>query len=355
MRVVSLLPSATELFLAINRLDDRSRDGGVSSAAAALVGRSHECDWPPPSEYPALARLPVLTAARTTFESSAQIDHDVREHLAKGESLYRLDTSLLASLRPDLIITQDLCEVCSIDLESVRLATAAMSPRPAVLSLNPHTVEDVFDDLLRIGAATGMESLATRAYVEMRERMYRATEIVPGFADRPVTVFLDWTDPLFVGGHWTPQLIERAGGDHPLNPTSLAEGSDGGAADGPIGQTLRRAGKSIRAEPGAVAAARPAFLFIAPCGLPLEQAVRETDALAGQDWFEGLPAVRTARTRASGSSAQEGGVWCIDGAQMFNRPGPRLVEAQEFLAAVLQGREDIMPPGFPCVRWRARR
>lgn len=339
MRIVSLLPSATELLLAIT--------GRVDHPRVQLVGRSHECDWP---EDPTagLASLPALTGAKTAFENSAQIDAEVRACLEAGESLYQLDTDRLATLKPDVILTQDLCAVCSIDLNTVRQVAAGMSPRPEVLSLNPDTVEGVLDDLLRIGGAIGLEREAMECLVSLRERMYRAADVVPAFGERPIVGFLEWIEPLFVGGHWTPQLIERAGADHPLNPTVAAP--DAGAGDGPIGQTLRRAGKSVTVTGEVLAAVRPTFLFVAPCGLNLETCECELQRLVGQEWFESLPAVRMARAGGT-AKGHHGGVWCIDGNQMFNRPGPRLFEAFEFLAGTINGRPEILPPGFPAREW----
>ena len=328
MRVVSLLPSATETLLAITGDQALSRGAPVQ-----LVGRSHECDFPPAL---ASSKIPVLTAARTTFESSAQIDREVRGQLESGQSLYTLDLDLLKALKPDLILTQDLCAVCSIDLATVRAAAEHMSPRPAILSLNPETFEGVLDDVLSVGAAIGQERRATDLLVALRERIYRAEEHVNPYTAKPVVAFLEWSDPLFIGGHWTPQLIERAGGDHPLNPTRPIETA--GAAAGPIGQTLRRAGKSIVIAPDALAAAAPEFLIIAPCGLTLDQAMHEAELLARHAWFQALPAVMNNR------------VAIVDGNQMFNRPGPRLVDAFEFLVGLINDRSDVIPRDFPWTR-----
>lgn len=327
MRVASLLPSATEILLAITGPDAATPRGPVH-----LVGRSHECDFPKGLEH-----IPVLTAARTTFTTAAEVDRQVREQLSSGASLYTLDTALLESLQPDLIITQDLCEVCSIDLNTVRAVVARMARPPAIVSLNPQTFEGVFDDILTVGEAVGMPKAAVDAVVALRQRAYAAEEFVTPFTDRVNTTFMEWTDPIFIGGHWTPQLIERAGGVHPLNPSVPIEGA--GAAEGPIGQTLRRAGKSVRVPSEILAATRPEALIICPCGLSLEQALTETRSLAAQPWWSTLPAVKRNK------------VAVIDGNHMFNRPGPRLVDALEFLVGYLNDRPELIPRDFPWAPW----
>lgn len=322
-RVVSLLPSATEIVCAI---------GGEH----LLVGRSHECDFPA-----SITHLPVLTAARTSFQSAAQVDHEVRAQLATGQSLYTLNTDLLSSLRPDVIITQDLCAVCSIDLAAVRRVAAQLDSHPTIVSLNPETIEGVFDDLLTIGAALNLNDTAAATLMSLRDRFYRAQEFVTPFIDGPNVAFLEWTDPLFTGGHWTPQLIERAGGRHPLNPTRPVPHA--GAALGPVGQTQRIAGKSVVVTPDQLLASGPDVLIIGPCGLTLEQSRREAELLATTPWWRDLPPL--ARDRVA----------IVDGNQMFNRPGPRLVDAFEFLVGFLNNRPELVPSDFPWMPLPARR
>lgn len=328
MRVVSLLPSATEILRLIG-----VTPGSEPAREPVLVARSHECDAPAD-----VLALPALTAARTHYASqgSAGVDQAVRAALAEHQSLYTLDEAALAALQPDLIVTQDLCAVCSIDLAAVRRVADRLSPSPAVLSLNPQTLEGVLDDVLAVGGAVGLEERARLAVVALRERLYAAQDYVNFFAEGPNVAFLEWTDPLFVGGHWTPQLIERAGGRCPLNPTEPV--NKAGAAAGPIGTTLRRAGKSVTVPAEVLAASRPEAIIIAPCGLALEDAWRETANLSRQSWWADLPAVR------------RGKVAVVDGHQMFNRPGPRLVDAFEWLVGWLNDRPELIPASFP---WRA--
>ena len=321
MRVVSLLPSATESLVAI---------GGESF----LVGRSHECDFPV-----SIIDRPALTAQKRQApdaSSPAEIDRQVRESLAAGQSLYDLDIKKLAELSPDVILTQDLCEVCSVDLAAVRRAAAQLPRVPEIVSLNPQTVEDVLEDLIRIGQAVGLEASAAEAAGRLRERMYQAIEHVNPFTDGPSVAFLEWTDPIFIGGHWTPQLIERAGGIHPLNPTTPVEGS--GAAVG-MQLAYRKAGKSIRVPSEIVAASRPDAVVICPCGVGLAETRRMAEALSREPWWKSLPAVRNGR------------VVLVDGNQYFNRPGPRLVEALEFLVGWLNGVPGVIPEGFAWERF----
>jgi len=325
VRIVSLLPSATEI-LALIGASDR------------MVGRSHECDHPAN-----LGGLPVLTASHVGSSpdqpligdgSSASIDERVKAASGAGEALYTLDEALLAELAPDLIITQDVCSVCSIDHATVLRAAERMPGKPRVLSLNPETVEGVLDDILAVGAAVGMERAAMHAVVGLRERADRALEHVNPYTEGPVVGFMEWTDPIYVAGHWSVQLIERAGGRHPLNETVAKPGS--GAAVGPQ-QAERVAGHSIAVSSNVFAAVLPEALVIAPCGLTLEQATAETEQLSRQDWFRELPAVRAGR------------VAIVDGNQMFNRPGPRLYDALEFLVGWLNDRPALIPGDFP---WR---
>jgi ABC-type Fe3+-hydroxamate transport system substrate-binding protein len=335
--VVSLLPSATEMLVAV--AGDQATTPGGGAGGVVLVGVSHECDWPPAVRRGVESgALPTLTRARTAFTSSAAVDAQVRAALGAGESLYDLDEELLAALKPDLIITQDLCNVCSIDRASVERAASKVPSRPAVLSLNPRTFEGVLDDVLRVGEAVGLAARAMEATVSLRGRACAAEDYVGAFAPRVSVAFLEWTDPLFVGGHWTPQMIERAGGEHPLNPTRPVLGA--GAAEGPVGQSQREAGPSVVVTAQAVVETAPEVVIVCPCGLSLEQAERETRALMQQAWFRGLPAAR-----AGGR-----GVYAADGNAMFSRPGPRLVEGLEFLVGVLTDRPEVIPAGFPFVR-----
>jgi len=299
MRVVSLLPSATRASCAI--------PGGE----ALLVGRSHECDFPA-----RIADRPVLTAQRTLGGTSAEIDAQVKDALGQSgaSSLYHLDEALLHELKPDVILTQDLCAVCSIDLNAVRRVAGQLSPVPIIVSLNPACIEDVFDDLLKVGTAVGLERSSQSAMVDLRGDYWSAIDYVNPYLPGPEVAFLEWMDPLFAGGHWTPQLIVAAGGRHSLN--------EAGA-------------KSRQVTAEELVETLPDRLIICPCGFDLACVRRELPALSAQRWWNSLPAV------------QGGRVALVDGNQMFNRPGPRLVQAFRWLVALINDRPELSPTDFP--------
>lgn len=298
-RVVSLLPSATEILCEIG-------------AAELLVGRSHECDHPRE-----IADRPVLTGQRVHGGTSAEIDREVRASLAENQSLYTLDSERLAALAPDVILTQDLCDVCSIDLHTVRRIAETLPHKPTIVSLNPADLFQVFDDVLTVGAAIGREQHAEEAMVRLRDRYWRAVDYVNPYVPGPEIAFLEWMGPLFVGGHWTPQLIEAAGGQHSLN----AKGQ-----------------KSRAVEPEELLAAAPERVVVCPCGYSLEAITRELPALMAERWWPLLPAVLSGRAEH---------LVAVDGNQMFNRPGPRLVDAFEWLVGWINERPELIPPSFP--------
>lgn len=317
MRIVSLLPSSTEILC---HLAGEAEWGG-------LVGRSHECDYPG-----SISHLPVLTAARTTGDDPGAIDKQVREQLSSGRSLYSLDTDLMAQLRPDLILTQDLCDVCSIDLNTVRAVAARLKPPPQVITLSPTTVEGVLDDFLTIGKAIGRESRAAEAIAAWQDRFNQAAHHVNAYIDGPNVAFLDWTDPIFVAGHWTPQLIERAGARHPLNPT-VADHAAGAAAG--LQASQRSAPKSRQITADELIASNPEAIVICPCGLDLGAARNAAQTLARKPWWPELAAVQSNR------------VAIVDGSQMFNRPGPRLLDAYQWLVGWINDVPELIPPEFP--------
>lgn len=302
MRVISLLPSATEIVCAIGAED-------------LLVGRSHECDYPA-----SVTSLPALTGQRTVATTSADIDAQVRDQLASGESLYTIDEDAIASLRPDVILTQDLCEVCSIDLAAVQRLATHLDPAPTIVSLNPTSLEDMFDDVLRVGEALSRSDDAKRTMVGLRERFFSAKDHVNAYVAGPRVAFIEWLDPLFVGGHWTPQLIEFAGATHPLNPPHE---------------------KSRTVTVDELVASDPDAIVICPCGMDLEWTSTELSrTLEATAWWREMRAVA------------DGRVAMVDGHWYFNMPGPRLVDAFCWLTGWLHDLPDLIPAGFV---WRQER
>jgi len=279
-----------------------------------LVGRSHEDNFPKE-----ITHLPVLTGQKTAFTTAADVDAQVAASLSSGQSLYTLDEALIRSLAPDVILTQDICSVCAIDLMTVERLAATMTPRPRIVSLNPESFEDVLDNLLQVGEAVGRQAEAEHARASLLERIVEIDRLVAASTRPPPSVaFIEWPDPIYVGGHWTPQLIQRAGGRHPLN---IAPEGKGG-------------GKSFAVSSEAVVASAPDLVIICPCGLDLAMTRKEAARLQATGWWSSLPAVQNDK------------VVLVDGDAYFNRPGPRLVDALEWLASTIQDIPARKPEGF---------
>ncbi len=290
MRVVSLLPSATEIVCALGCRD-------------RLVGRSHECDFPAGVEA-----LPVLTAPKVDPRAgTADIDRDVRRLVEQGLSVYRIDTEALERVQPDLVVTQDQCQVCAVSLGEVTAAVRTLSRREVrVVSLSPLSLSDVMRDILRVAEALGVESRGAALVEILRARLDRVRHAASG--PRTRVVHIEWIEPLMVGGHWIHELVEAAGGVHGL-----------GVRDG-------------RTEPVPWEAVRdydPEVVVIAPCGFRVPESVRDLALLSGRPGWSELSAVRSGR------------VFVADGNAFFNRPGPRLVETAEIFQAALSGRRDF--------------
>ncbi|KAF9915596.1 hypothetical protein BX616_005793 [Lobosporangium transversale] len=235
-RIVSLLPSAAEIICLV---------GGESE----MVARSHEDDFPSTIQH-----LPMLTRAKTNFTSSADVDRQVSEALSQGNSLYHLDVDQLKALQPTIIVTQDLCTVCSIDLVSVQRVASNMNPRPEIVTLNPTSVAEVMESVTTVGNAIGHAEGAAKARAELERRIQRCIDIGaqakkdnPEYKSKRV-MFFEWTDPIYPAGHWTPEMIEMAGGVHPINPPGS---------------------HSKRVPESDVIATDPEVIIICPCGLDL--------------------------------------------------------------------------------------
>ncbi|HEV2708440.1 MAG TPA: cobalamin-binding protein [Pyrinomonadaceae bacterium] len=285
-RIVSLLPSATEIVCALGLAD-------------ALVGITHECDFPPE-----VSEKPRLTASRISHErlSSREIDHAVRTQLDGHGSIYELDEELLRTLRPDLIITQELCEVCAVSYRTVERAARMFDADLRVVSLEPNTIADIFSNIRTVGALTGREAQAEALVATLQARLERLASVTKDVAERPRTLMLEWLEPPFAPGHWVPEQVACAGGDHAFG---------------------RAGAKSVTTTAEAIRDYAPEVIVLIPCGYYKEdilRALRTAHLPAG--WHE-LPAVTSGR------------VWAVDATSYFSRPGPRVVDGAEILARIL--------------------
>ncbi len=318
MRIVSLVPSGTEIVCQLGL-------GG------SLVGRSHVCDVPS-----GVLTVPSLTGQRIDADAALhEPDEAGLGFVARRSSLYTLDTEMLVSLRPDVIVMPDESGDCPLDAADVDAALGTLGGSTVAVRLGPRSIEDILDDVLRVGAACGREAAAGAVVARLRGRLFEAMDYVAAFDPcRPVVGCIEGIEPLRVAGLWTVQLIERAGGRHPLNET-VRRAIDG-AASGPQ-QAQRVAGPAVTVSPEDFAATRPELVIVAPRGASLEGAVAAAEALWKQAWFRSLPSARSGRVAA------------VAGDAMVSRPGPRVVDALEFLVGWVQGRPGVIPVEFP---WR---
>lgn len=279
MRIVSLLPSTTEILFAIGAGDD-------------VVGVTFECDFP----AEARTRRIVSTSAMPEGLSPAAIDAFVVSAMARGEDLYHLDEGALADLDADLVVTQDLCAGCAVDVSVVDDALAHLGCSAEALTIDPHTLEEVLASIEQLGTATGHEDAARALVTAQRARLEVVRQRVEG-RSRPRVMFLEWTDPPFAPGHWIPEMIARAGGDPVL-------GSPGE--------------KSVRVTWEQVHAARPEVIVVAPCGFDRDGSSALADDLVASGVLPvGVP------------------VYAVDANASWARPGTRLVDGVEELAAIL--------------------
>ncbi|MEA2195947.1 MAG: iron complex transport system substrate-binding protein [Solirubrobacteraceae bacterium] len=287
MRIISLVPHATELLFALGLGDE-------------VIAVTHECDHPPR----ALTLPRVTRDALPAGLSSGEIDAADRERTAAGQSIYELDEALVRSLAPDLMVTQALCPVCAVSYEDVAALAERMPVPPKVVALDPHTLGETLADVRTLAAATGRRDAGVALIARSAGRIDRVKLAVRG-AERPRVAAIEWFDPIFVAGHWTPQLIELAGGEDVL---------------GAVGEP------SATASWEALAAAAPQIVLAMPCGYDAPRA--RAEALAHASRLRELGAER---------------VVAVDAAAYFSRPGPRLVDGLELLAHVLH--PDRSPAG----------
>ena len=284
MRIVSLLPSATEILFALGF--DRE-----------VVGVSHECDFP----EQARSKRVVIQSRIPHDTAPAEIDRLVREYVSRGESLYAVDAQALEELAPDLIITQDLCHVCAASPDDLGAALARFAERPEVLCLNPQDLGDVWRDILWVGEETRRGRAAEALLEKIGERLGALEKMVTARSGRPRVAFFEWLQPFYVGGHWVPEMIELAGGHDVL-----------GRAHTP----------SFRVTLEDIVAAEPDIILLSPCGYGAQQAQNEYLTMAHTDEWNAIPAVRSGR------------VYALEANSYFSRPGPRLVTGIEALAGV---------------------
>jgi iron complex transport system substrate-binding protein len=291
VRIVSLVPAGTEIAFALG-------------AGGDLVAVTHDCDFPP-----AARKLPRVT--RSTIEpgsDSRAIDTQVREAAERGESTFHLDAAVLAAARPDILLGQTLCAVCAV---TVAQLPATLDPAPTVVPLDGDSLEGIFADIDRAGVALGRRDAAASLVADLRTRLAHVAFLVAG-ASRPRIACLEWLSPLFNAGHWVPEQIAQAGGHDVL------------------GEAGARSHELTLAD---VAAADPDVIVLMPCGFDAERALRESPALVADPAWDELRAVR------------DGRVFAVDGNAYFSRPGPRVVDGVELLAALLHPDRISAPAG----------
>lgn len=303
MRIVSLLPSATEIVASLGLVNQ-------------LVGVTHECDWP----TGVAAKLKVTRTLIPTDAASHEIDALVREQRSNSRALYSLDFEQMCSLNPDLIVTQTLCDVCAVDDREVRRFVSEVSQRhgsttePKVVYLEPTCLEDVLQSIVEVAEAAGVPTEGMRVVDALRQRIERvrliAMESVTAKSSRPRVVVLEWLDPLFSCGHWTPELVEIAGGIEPLAKTGA---------------------RSRQISMAQLVQADPDVILIACCGFSIERTMQDVPAFLNKPEVASLRCVRSGR------------VLVTDGSAYFSRPGPRLVESLEILAHAVDPVPQILP------------
>lgn len=282
MRIASFLPSATEIVYALGQED-------------SLVAVSHECDYPPIAREKSVV---VQSNVDSEHLSSGEIDRAVRDLLARGESVYRIDETRLKSLSPQVILTQDLCQVCAPSGNTVTDVLRTLTPAPEVVWLTPRSLDDIATNIRDVATALGCVGRADAVIEDMRTRLTTVAGRVASRRRLRVS-FMEWVDPIYCGGHWVPEMIELAGGEDRLS---------------------RRHADSVRVEWSDIVAWAPEVLIVAPCGYDVARATEDARKLPSLPGWDALPAVR------------DGKVFVVDANSFFARPGPRVVDGTELLA-----------------------
>src|SRR5713101_4135013 len=295
MRIVSLLPSTTEILFALGL--DRE-----------IVGVSHECDYPPQARTKSV----VIHSRIPRDCSPSEIDRQVRDYVSRGESLYAVDADILEALAPDLIITQDLCHVCAASPDDLATALARFDRRPEVLCLNPQDLGDVWRDILWVGEESCRGPQAEALVKQIGARLGALEREIPASANRPRLAFLEWLQPFYVGGHWVPEMIRVAGGEDVLGKVRTP---------------------SFRVHLQEIVEAEPEILLIAPCGYNAQQARDEYRSMDFPEQWKAMPAVRNGR------------VYALEANSYFSRPGPRLITGIEALAKLFHPEVEVSGEG----------
>ena len=285
MRICSLLPSATETLFELG-------------AGGSVLGVTFECDYPPEARR---KRVIVRTRLRHS-ENPAEIDRQVNEFVARGESLYEVDIEALQALQPDLIITQDLCHVCAASPGDLASALAETERKPEILSLRPQSLADVWTDIQTIGTTIGRASQARELVGKLEGRVAAVAQAGVHSPTRPRVACIEWLDPPFAAGHWVPEMVDCAGGMDVLGNAAIP---------------------SCRTTWADVLKANPEVIVIMPCGYGLEEVVKQFNLMIRPEGWESLHAVR------------DGRVYAVDASGYFSRPGPRLAGGVEILAGIL--------------------
>ncbi|MBI1729746.1 cobalamin-binding protein [Candidatus Acetothermia bacterium] len=284
MRILSLLPSATEIVCELGLSD-------------SLVGISHDCDWPPE-----IKNRPVLSEAVVHSElSSDEIDQIVREALHNGMSVYHLDPEQFKVLQPDLILTQELCEVCAPSFDDVRMAAKILDSPPQIVSLEPHRVSEILENISLVGQLTKRTKQAKKVIAGLQTRIDQILSRADEFEEWPRVLCLEWLSPLFIAGHWVPEMVEWAGGvtmGEPGEPSLEISWNDVENFD-------------------------PEIIILMPCGFTPERTARELDLLTNHESWGDLRAIKNDQ------------VFITHGSYYFNRPGPRVVTGLEILATII--------------------
>ena len=291
-RIVSFLPSATEIACALGLAD-------------SIVGITHECDYPPDVKSKPVVVRNVLPIERM---SQGEIDRAVAERMRQGQSLYQIDEELLRTLAPDLIMTQDLCQVCAPSGNEVSQVLKALPNAPQILWLTPQSLDEIFANVRELGAATDRETEADALVKDCESRLEQLAQRVNSVGERPRVFCMEWLDPVYASGHWVPELVKLAGG---------------------VDELGRERGESVRVSWEQVAEWAPEVLVIMPCGFNLEQTMKQIWSVFARSNSE--PARRFFELPA----AQNGRVYAVDANSYFARPGPRVVEGAELLARLI--------------------